>query len=484
MTANDDKADPNQTPDDAARADRSRRRNPPIIELSADEVSVISTTTTGEPAPPFEPAVTEEPAVREEPAVAAAPEAAAGTPDSAPEAAAAGEPPADPGISAAAAEPPAAGGAVPPPPPPPPPAEPSAPRKSRGPGFAAIVATAVIAALVGGGVAVGGFTLLGIRKAASELEHATGQGNLAAALEARLKSLEEKAIAAGKGADQGRLGELSGLITQEREAVAGLESRVAGLGTQMQDLSARVSDTGPLDSLKSDLAAVKEQLGSDQQRIALLEPLAARVGAVETTDADLSHRISTLQATVEEVSRGLRSVAANSEAATAFALSSLERAVEDGGTFTAELALLSGRVGPEVTQPLEQAAVKGVPTRAAVEAGFARVEPAILATAQKPASDSYLDRLIASARSLVTIRPTGPVTGDGVVAVMSRLKAAVDAGDLASAAAAWQSLPADAKADSQGWADTLLTRVKTEEAVNALSDAVLKKLGTPAPASE
>lgn len=480
MTANDDIADPNQTPDDGARADRNRRRNPPIIELSAEDVSVISTTTTGDPAPPFEPGVSPQAGAGE--SDAAATETPAGETAATPTEPPAGEP--EP-VTPPPQEPSADGGSGGDTPPPYAAApQPVPPPARKGPGLVAIAVTAVIGAVIGGGVVLGGIAATDIGKVVGAAEKAAGNGHLAAALGERLKALEDKVTAeAARVPDQGRLGEISDLVAQERAAVSGLESHLSALAAEVQSLSAQVRDTGPLDNLKSEIAAVKDQLGSEQQRLALLEPLTARIGAVETTDADLSRRIGTLQATVDEVGRGLKAVAANSEAATAFALSSLQRAVEDGGSFTAELALLSGRVGSDVTKPLEEVAVNGVPTRTAVEAGFGKAEQAIIATTGKPASDSFIDRLIASARALVTIRPTGPIAGDDTVAVTSRLKAEVDGGELARAAATWQQLPADARAASQGWANVLLERVKTEQAVNALSDAVLKKLGTPVPAA-
>ena len=63
-----------------------------------------------------------------------------------------------------------------------------------------------------------------------------------------------------------------------------------------------------------------------------------------------------------------------------------------------------------------------------------------------------MDRLVRSARGLVDVRPAHPTEGADPAAVVTRIRAALDADDLKTALAEWSTLPDGAKAATADFA--------------------------------
>src|SRR5690606_36966651 len=80
-----------------------------------------------------------------------------------------------------------------------------------------------------------------------------------------------------------------------------------------------------------------------------------------------------------------------------------------------------------------------------------------------------VDRLIQHASSLVTVRPAGPIAGDSVPAIVSRMKAAVEARDLATALKEREALPEEGKAASAAWAEDAAARLALDRQLAALT---------------
>ncbi len=110
-----------------------------------------------------------------------------------------------------------------------------------------------------------------------------------------------------------------------------------------------------------------------------------------------------------------------------------------------DLAAALGIAG-DVASELRPLAARGVPTVAEIQAEFPAVADAIVSatTAANP-NAGFFERLVGSARGLVTVRPTTPQPGNDPPAVLSRVEAAVNRGDLATALSERQALPAVAQ---------------------------------------
>jgi hypothetical protein len=85
-----------------------------------------------------------------------------------------------------------------------------------------------------------------------------------------------------------------------------------------------------------------------------------------------------------------------------------------------------------------------------------------------------VDRLLASARSLVRVRPVGNVQGDGVSAHIAHFRDAVTGGDLAKAAEEYDALPDRVKAAGADFMAGLQARLKADALAQKALASVLK----------
>jgi len=304
-----------------------------------------------------------------------------------------------------------------------------------------------------------------------------------AALSARLDALAAADSTGAAPADDALVGRVAALeeaqaALADRPAadpsaletgLAALSSRLDAVDTALRDLPGETSaTTGAVEAIGGRLDALQVEVGDT----------ATKVGAATATLDTLATRIETLEGR-------LAAATGPSPAALAFAAAGLARAVDDGRPYAAELAVLAPHLGGgEALATLESSAESGVPTRAALAARFAAVETAIAQTAATPPADgSLLDTMIASARSIVAIRPSGPVDGDDPGAVATRIAAALATGDLPAALALWQGLPEAARAASADFGADLGRRVAVEAALVAASRDVGTALGAGTPAA-
>jgi hypothetical protein len=163
-------------------------------------------------------------------------------------------------------------------------------------------------------------------------------------------------------------------------------------------------------------------------------------------------------------------------ATAAIAASALKSAIDRGGSFAAELDMFAA-VAPDTPElgDLRALADRGVPTRARLAAEVGPVADRMLDAIEQAASSDggVVDRLIASARSLVRVRPVGKVEGDGVAADITRFRNAVAGGDLAKAAEEYAALPEKVKAAGADFMGGLQARLKVDAlAQKALASAL------------
>ena len=121
---------------------------------------------------------------------------------------------------------------------------------------------------------------------------------------------------------------------------------------------------------------------------------------------------------------------------------------------------------------LRPLAEKGAPPKPELADTFPEVADRILAvSAAVDPHAGFFDRLAGFARGLVTVRPTSPISGETPDAVVSRMQAAVDHGDLAQALSEREALPKNAKAVSAAWAQGAADRIAIDRLVEKLSRA-------------
>jgi len=375
------------------------------------------------------------------------------------------------------------------PPPEPPPARPAAPAR-RGAG------SLVAAGLVGGAVVLAGAAgaWYGGYLPAPQLQAVTGWAETDT-LRSELESLKSEVAelraappAAASGGDaagladaNARIESVSVMVEDMRAQLARLSEGAGGeqalqpaldeLRTGLAALEQRVAALpadggGDTEALRAEVARVEESVRSAVQSAASAAEAASAVAP--RIDA-LEQRVTELAARVEEQDK-------TPGVALAIAASALKAAIDRGSPFSTELDTYAG-LAPEAPEiaALREMAGSGVPTRAAISAEADSVAVRMIDAGRViDPNAGFLDRLWASAQSLVTVRPVGDVQGSDVPAVVARWEAALDAGDYERAVAEFETLPADAKAAGSAFMDKVRARDSADRLVDQTLAAALR----------
>ncbi|KQW28034.1 hypothetical protein ASE36_16415 [Rhizobium sp. Root274] len=280
---------------------------------------------------------------------------------------------------------------------------------------------------------------------------------------------------------------------------------VPGIGPQQQ-APAAVNDGTELEALKAEIARLANAPATSATDPALVERIAAleaKAGNAETTPSidpavveglrtqlagaeqsiaalreQIASNAKTLdesQTRLSEAERKIEEPRSDVEMARAIALAGLKTAIDRGGPFLSELDALKS-VSPEdpAIAPLSRMASAGLPSRSNLSRDFSQISDDILTAINQPdAGEGWTDRLLASAKSLVKVRPVGNVEGETPEAIVARVENKLQNGDLKGASLEWETLPEAGKAASADFGQALKNRIEAEELVaGALSQTV------------
>lgn len=263
--------------------------------------------------------------------------------------------------------------------------------------------------------------------------------------------------------DESSKAALNGAATDAKQALDQTSGLAAELNTIKQAI-ADIQNTAPA-AATVDTSAIDARIASLEEQINASKQQAAQAGGAAS---GATTRLDALEAKVNDNS-------GQANMALAMAATGLKAAVDRGESYKAELdTYIAVASAPGDVEALRSDAAKGIPTIAALASQFGDVAPKIIASASTVDPNAgVLDRLWASASSLVEARPVGMVEGDGVDAASARIEAHLNAGDLSAAIAEWDKLPTEAKNASQDFGNALKARQKASEVVSkALSDAL------------
>jgi hypothetical protein len=159
----------------------------------------------------------------------------------------------------------------------------------------------------------------------------------------------------------------------------------------------------------------------------------------------------------------------------------LSAALESGLPFTTDLGLLAplaqgdAKLG-EVIAALQAQAASGVATRQALAAEFPAMAKAALA--DDLADDSFGERVLGKIRNLISLRRVGAdVAGETTEARLARAEAAIEAGDVAKAAALVKSLPPQTAKATEKWLARAEGHLAARRAVDQLAAHAVTLLG-------
>lgn len=264
---------------------------------------------------------------------------------------------------------------------------------------------------------------------------------------------------------------------QTSNEMAGLRAEIDGLKQQLSTIPAESPVSADLDRR---MAALEEQAGrtpaGDPETASRLSALEERVGSMQTAanealDADrrtldgISSRLAAAEKTIED---------RPGEAAVSRAVAAayLKAAVDRGDPFLTELETFAA-LSPQdpAINDLRPMAATGVKSKAALSEAFGEQARIILDATDRPAAgESITDRLLASARSLISVRSVGNVEGSGPDAIVARMEDKLKNGDIEGAALEWEGLPEPARKASEAYKADLDKRAKADELTRGLAE--------------
>jgi hypothetical protein len=256
-----------------------------------------------------------------------------------------------------------------------------------------------------------------------------------------------------------------------------LVARLTELEKSLRETSERVTASlarfdAELAASRADGARLADRLGSLRQETEEQLKGAARAGDV----APILTRLAAMDRDLKALLGGEADRAASaSRLILGLELANLKRAVDRGEDFSAELARLRRSAGSTLDlAALERHMRDGAPSLQDLAAAFPAAANAMLDADQASADAPLLDRLLASARSVVRIRKVGHASGDSSTeAVIERMQTALRQGRLGDALVQAKALPPKAALAGGEWIGKAQARLAVDEAL-ADVEAALK----------
>ncbi|MDZ7823878.1 MAG: mitofilin family membrane protein [Ahrensia sp.] len=262
-----------------------------------------------------------------------------------------------------------------------------------------------------------------------------------AKISASIETLSSKIDQIESTLSTGGAGENVGLET--------LTNRLAALETSIETQIAALPTAGSAAGIDiaASLAPIEEELR-------------AVGGKLNDFQQNITSRLSEFDARIAQNAEKVGQTSGSAGVAIAIAAAGLKSAIDRGGSFMSELeAYATVAQDKSVVEELRNYAASGVPTISQLSDQFPAIANQIVATGQVLAPDaSIADKLIASAWSLVKIRPVGQVDGDSPGAIAARLEARLKNGDIAAALAEFETLPDLNKQAATSFADRMRAR--------------------------
>ncbi len=334
--------------------------------------------------------------------------------------------------------------------------------------------------VVGAGVALDRLPLGAPGRAAPETARAIEQfGQRLTALDARIGEQAKTVEAASQGgalkALQERLAALEGRPEPEAPVLQPLNERLEKLEATLKLLQAQGGEEGASGlarsaALTGKITEVSREL---EQRISSLkEELAAAKAAFDTravSPGASNERLEALESRVTKLAARPAAPSAQTPsrgngAAPALAFEILRRTIDRGAPFAAQLSALEQAAPAGLDfSALAARAGDGVPADGALLAALAPALKDARRAAARSGADTFLDRLVSNARSVVRVRRIGQAEGPGAAAVLSRMEAHMRAGDLPGVLKQGDALSGAALKSLQPW----LGKARAQRAVKA-----------------
>jgi uroporphyrinogen-III synthase len=311
-------------------------------------------------------------------------------------------------------------------------------------------------------------------QAATQAANSSAQAQVNSAIEATKRELAQRLDDIDKRV---RAAATTAATPTPDPAIAELRKRIDALEARPAEAGTTPAPTTPAPAPAAD---------NDKDVAALRAEIAALRTALQALDQTVgTHRdqVRALATTVERSAVGgdQKAMAAARASAVIGVAARLSAALESGLPFTTDLGLLAplgqgdAKLG-EVIAALQAQAASGVATRQVLAAEFPAMAKAALA--DDLADDSFGERVLGKIRNLISLRRVGAdVAGETTEARLARAEAAIEAGDVAKAAALVKSLPPQTARATEKWLARAEGHLAARRAVDQLAAHAVTLLG-------
>lgn len=268
-----------------------------------------------------------------------------------------------------------------------------------------------------------------------------------------------------------------------QDQVNGLSQKVTALETladRITKLEARPVSTGGATTgsaaMDSEIASIREEIAALSTDLAEIRTAATaaddRTTTLSTDAGTLSDRVSALESRASAGGPGL-------DIAGPIAAAALKSAMDRGGPFASELETYAKVTkDTETVEKLRGFAATGVPTSTQLLAEFSAVADTIITTTAAPSESSgFVDRLMTSAKGLVKVRPIGDVEGTSPEAIVARIEARLQRGDLEAAMTELKTLPLAGLETAKDFSARLQARIDANRLIGDKLNAALGAAG-------
>lgn len=251
-------------------------------------------------------------------------------------------------------------------------------------------------------------------------------------------------------------------------AISSLDKRLETLEADISTVSSSISKNPALDALSGSLNTLETQVAGISTSIA---------GLKQSTETN-SKTISGLSEQSETLNDTVASVKASEKVAKSVAVNALATALKNDDPLSLPISSIKALIGeiPE-TKRLEEINTTGIASRKELSSNL----DAFINTVQNPSTlsedASITEKFWSNAKSMVKFRSSKPQEGDTPLAILSRVKANVEADNLSEAKAEWISLPADIRENGSAWLAQLNGRIEAFGLQNALNQKLTAEAG-------
>ncbi len=282
----------------------------------------------------------------------------------------------------------------------------------------------------------------------------------------------EAAPAAPAPQNEAALNDLSTRLSALEEQVRTSTQNAANVANTAQDLDRRIADQD-------------RRFTEQQQRVAQLDGRFAEVERRFTeadrrsteTDRRFSEQEQRLAGLSQQVAENNRNAEQAGQTGAKVVLAGrLNDALSSGEPYAEVLDGIK-KAGADAARiaPLEPFAGQGAPTPAKLADDFEPLETAILRESRGPAND-WTDRILRMADRVVTVRPVNEGDSTGVSGLVTRIRQALEKGDVVDAAAAWEALPEPSRRLSEDWGRQVKAVAQAHQAAQAIGTDALATL--------